>query len=350
MIDFFIDNYIVIVLALCSLLIINFNSKLFSSNYKIVRNGIYLILLLIIFEDFELYFSKLDYYVPYRLLFLVLCNIIKPFVAFYYIKGLTSKKLSNYVYIPIIINALVYISCFFCNFCIYFTNDNVLHYGILGFVCNFTCMFYFILLAKNLIYILKKGFYNIYIFVIYMSIFFAYYLNFTFPNRNNVHILLLVAVVLYYLFLYIDFTKKDALTKLYNRFSFYDDLKKYDKKITGIMSIDMNGLKKINDSLGHYEGDKHLIKIANTLEEFSSNSYFFYRIGGDEFACICLNQSKVQIKKIIEKIKNEMEKKNLSISVGYSIRKTLEDIELVYKDADNMMYMDKTNFYKKRKR
>ena len=45
-----------------------------------------------------------------------------------------------------------------------------------------------------------------------------------------------------------------------------------------------------------------------------------------------------------------MEKKNLSISVGYSIRKTLEDIELVYKDADNMMYMDKTNFYKKRKR
>ncbi len=349
MIEFIRDNYIVIVLALCSLLVIIFNSKLFSNNYKILKNSVYLILLLIVFEDFEFYFSTLDHFVKCRQVFFVLCNIIKPLIAFYYVKGLTGKEISNYMYTPILINALVYISSFFCKICIYFTSDNVLHYGILGHFGKLVCFLYFIMFAQKLIPILKKGFYNIYILVIYLGIVLAYYLNFSFPDRNNVHILMLVALILYYLFLYIDFTRKDALTMLNNRFSFYDDLKKYDRKITGIMSLDMNGLKKINDTLGHYEGDRYLINVARNLDSFDNGNYIFYRIGGDEFSCICLNQSKEQIVSTIKKIKKLMDKDNLSISIGYSIRKSLEDVDDVYKNADDMMYSEKEKFYKKKK-
>lgn len=346
MIEFIRDNYIVIVLALCSLLVINFNSKLFSKNCKILKNGVYLILLLIIFEDLEFHFSRLDHFVNCRLVFFVICNIIKPLIAFYYAKGLDQKKIKNYMYIPILINALVYISSFFCNICVYFTSDNVIHYGILGYFCKLVCFLYFLLFLKTLISILRKGLSNIYIAVIYLSVLLAYYLNFSFPDRNNVHILLLVALILYYLFLYIDFTKKDALTKLNNRFSFYDDLRTYDKKITGMMSIDMNGLKKINDSLGHSEGDKYLIRISDVLDKYNSTNYFFYRIGGDEFSCICINQNKTQIMHTIREIKKDLREKNLSVSIGYSVRQSFEDIDLVYKSADDMMYLEKEKFYK----
>ena len=73
-------------------------------------------------------------------------------------------------------------------------------------------------------------------------------------NTQDIEILnatVAFSVVIYYLFLYIEKTQIDTLTSLFNRDTYYRDLSKMDKDITGVIQYDMNGLKFINDNYGN---------------------------------------------------------------------------------------------------
>lgn len=82
---------------------------------------------------------------------------------------------------------------------------------------------------------------------------------------------------------------KDALTGIYNRRGFEKHLRslhdRYQEegKFLSIVSIDMNGLKYINDNFGHSEGDEALCRLAKILEELMGEDEICARVGGDEY-------------------------------------------------------------------
>lgn len=89
---------------------------------------------------------------------------------------------------------------------------------------------------------------------------------------------------------------KDSLTGIYNRRGFeknlrqiYEGLQK-DREHLSIVSIDMDGLKYINDHYGHGEGDEALRRLAKVMENIAGERDVCARMGGDEFAMLLLSE------------------------------------------------------------
>lgn len=89
---------------------------------------------------------------------------------------------------------------------------------------------------------------------------------------------------------------KDPLTGIYNRRGFekhlgqlYEDLRE-GKEYLGIASIDMDGLKYINDHYGHGEGDEALCRLARVMETLAGERDICARLGGDEFSMLLLSE------------------------------------------------------------
>ena len=142
-------------------------------------------------------------------------------------------------------------------------------------------------------------------------------------------------------------TFHDYLTGLYNRAYFEEELKRLDVKRLLPMSIivgDVNGLKLVNDSLGHDEGDVLLKKIAKILKESFRKEDIIARWGGDEFSIILPATSNEVANKIVQRVKEKCEKNStyemkLSISFGVTTKiEESEDIQELIKSSEEQMY------------
>ncbi|MFA5289729.1 MAG: HD domain-containing phosphohydrolase [Candidatus Izemoplasmatales bacterium] len=144
----------------------------------------------------------------------------------------------------------------------------------------------------------------------------------------------------------------DFLTGLYNRRHFVERLSILDEKKhhpLGVMMIDVNGLKIINDAYGHPFGDKALIKTAEVLLEQAAGRDDVFRIGGDEFAIIVCNTSDVDITQYVERIHERLKEITidnipLSVAIGYSIKTDHEQpFDEMMIHAENLMYRNKVS-------
>lgn len=116
-----------------------------------------------------------------------------------------------------------------------------------------------------------------------------------------------------------------------------------------ICFIDVDGLKIVNDTFGHKEGDKLLINITKILKESIRKTDFVIRMGGDEFLVVFPQMTIKEVNNVLERvlvlldeINNANEKYNLSISYGFyqyerETKKELTINELI-KRADAEMY------------
>lgn len=117
-------------------------------------------------------------------------------------------------------------------------------------------------------------------------------------------------------------------------------------KNVGVAYIDLNGLKAINDNYGHSNGDKFICTAADIFKMvFPDNSY---RIGGDEFVIIEQNIERDKYEERITALKNIMQDKQVSISIGVLWREYVDDLEELLKAADKLMYMEKEMYHKSR--
>ena len=105
----------------------------------------------------------------------------------------------------------------------------------------------------------------------------------------------------------------DPLTGLANRTLFYEISEKYlatakrNKSILGLMFIDVDNFKNINDMYGHKTGDKVLLEVANILKKCTRRSDVIARYGGDEFLVLLSNiNSYHNYKFIVSKIRYEL--------------------------------------------
>ena len=139
----------------------------------------------------------------------------------------------------------------------------------------------------------------------------------------------------------------DVLTGLFNRTTFFDDFLKFEKDITGIVQLDMNGLKYLNDNFGHLEGDKGLKTIAEAITNNATRRMYSYRLGGDEFIVLGINETDEKMKDFISKFKEEIKNTKYYCSIGYAYKdKKTTGVEKMLKISEERMYLDKAEFYK----
>lgn len=154
------------------------------------------------------------------------------------------------------------------------------------------------------------------------------------------------ALFIYYVFEILQHTKKDPLTGLLNRHAYHADICHNPEEITAFISIDMNGLKVLNDEQGHAAGDEALVTLALCFSRALKVRQFGYRIGGDEFVILCRKTSQAEMMKLINRIENAVEKTDYNCALGYSYAAGGEkSVEEMLKESDAMMYAAKENYY-----
>lgn len=149
-------------------------------------------------------------------------------------------------------------------------------------------------------------------------------------------------------------TYRDHLTGVYNRIYLEKEKYRLDQEMFYPLSVivgDVNGLKVINDALGHLEGDQLLMTMAMILEDNCREEDIVFRVGGDEFCILMPRTTNLEVKSIMKKINDACLAYNkshrldayvLSISLGSSTKTTREEsLDMHIKIADDQMYKAK---------
>jgi len=155
----------------------------------------------------------------------------------------------------------------------------------------------------------------------------------------------------------------DDLTCLYNRRGFFaaatQQLKLAQRNAQSLLLLfcDVDGLKKINDTCGHREGDLALIRTADALEQSFRGSDILSRLGGDEFVVLALEASNQSEEVILRRLEKNLKKLSatesryeLSLCVGvvrFDPKRPITLGELMVQ-ADKAMYEKKHSAQKSR--
>lgn len=149
----------------------------------------------------------------------------------------------------------------------------------------------------------------------------------------------------------------DGLTNLPNRArtdKYLEDLDK-SKKDYCIVSVDLNGLKTVNDKFGHVNGDKYIKDFSKVLTTTFEGTGFLSRIGGDEFMVVIEDPENVDIDALLGRLSSALNVMNAlyteytrSVATGYAYRHEFTDEATsheVYLLADQRMYETKKRMH-----
>ena len=150
--------------------------------------------------------------------------------------------------------------------------------------------------------------------------------------------------------------KHDVLTKLYNRAFYTTEINRLERNMLRPVScifMDMNGLKELNDTLGHDVGDNLLQRMGNILNQLVQQTlYSACRIGGDEFVVLLPGADEAALQNCLQSLQELLFVDNqfyshqpLSLSTGYATNKDGERMEDMLKRADMIMYQEKRDYY-----
>lgn len=167
-------------------------------------------------------------------------------------------------------------------------------------------------------------------------------------------------------YVYADYKKKladmqvryayfDRMTGLRNRHAFEDKLLELRDNLPSelcVIMADINGLKEVNDTIGHKAGDELIIGASECLSDAFDGIETIYRIGGDEF-CIIMSGSVEKAQSCLSKFEELLSKwrgryiNSVSVSTGAASIEGHDNIDAVITEADKNMYECKRNHYNK---
>lgn len=143
---------------------------------------------------------------------------------------------------------------------------------------------------------------------------------------------------------------EDSLTQLYNHNKFNQLMNTAPDgqwKCLGVAYFDLNGLKAINDHLGHSAGDALLRQAADQLRAvFDGRAY---RTGGDEFVVVDDKLSEEEFRAALVEVRGRMDAAGISYATGLSWRGENCSLKEQLDEADRRMYQEKRRFYRARK-
>jgi len=151
----------------------------------------------------------------------------------------------------------------------------------------------------------------------------------------------------------------DGLTKLYNSRSFYTQLEtevdrfnRY-KHPLALLLLDLDHFKDYNDSYGHLEGDKVLVRFSQIIRSCLRTNDSAYRYGGEEFTVILPETAGPEAKTVAQRIRAALEAERfypqdgrevqITISIGVTEYHSKEELSTFIQRADKAMYMSKQN-------
>jgi diguanylate cyclase (GGDEF)-like protein len=160
-----------------------------------------------------------------------------------------------------------------------------------------------------------------------------------------------LALLLYYIFLRELQFKYDVISGIMNRKAFESEMEICNggDNVVALVVLDLNDLKKINDSKGHHAGDKAILISATVLQESFEKIGKVYRIGGDEFCALCAGASEEDIAEALKKLEklllevNNIHDIKIELAYGCAFYNKEEDKSIyeTFKYADRHMYEHK---------
>ena len=350
MLKLLVDNYILIVLLIGFVILLS-NSLKTDKNRKNQRLKILVtvIVFLTISSSLKTYFDSLSYYSFGRTLTYFICYTLRPPVIILFTSLLCDRRFVKDLGYLCIINTIVYSTCFFNGLAFSFNEANVLIRGPLCYTAHIFSLFYFLVLLSVVVkqYSSQNRMRTVVLisFMIVSSI--ASYLDITIDNVNLFDPVMLICGLEFYLYLYIEHNKMDVMTNAFNRATFYSDIIKLYNNVTSIISIDMNDLKKINDTQGHDAGDLAISVVSDILLSIDNRYVRIYRIGGDEFVALCFYKDKTNVHSFITQAKEKLAETKYTCSFGFVYNDYKNDLYKLYKKADKHMYVEKEAYHNK---
>jgi diguanylate cyclase (GGDEF)-like protein len=149
----------------------------------------------------------------------------------------------------------------------------------------------------------------------------------------------------------------DPLTGLSNRRAFQDQLKRmvrrrqFGTEPLGILVLDLDNFKAINDRFGHAAGDRVLASFAEVARNSMRPTDCIYRIGGEEFCCLLPDATQEQALQVAERIRQAFEASvvdwrgtqiRCTVSIGVASSDQMgHDLDAMYGSADAAVYAAK---------
>lgn len=156
----------------------------------------------------------------------------------------------------------------------------------------------------------------------------------------------------------IHMAERDPLTSLFNRRRFHEELERNIAEAArrhtelGVLVMDLDGFKPINDEFGHYAGDQVLVTIAREVGGIVRRNEMFFRLGGDEFAVMTPESSEFEMVGLARRVANRIGELRFTFGSGRVSRLTAsigialypvhaDDGEQLVAHADSAMYQAK---------
>jgi diguanylate cyclase (GGDEF)-like protein len=139
----------------------------------------------------------------------------------------------------------------------------------------------------------------------------------------------------------------DALTGLMNRRGWEMRMKQAEEQCQRlganacVIAIDLDGLKRINDTLGHGQGDAFIKRAANALRTAARRDDFLARLGGDEFAYLAVGCEPEHAVIVLNRLAMALQKGEVPASLGYAMRDLAGSLSAAFHEADQAMYQNK---------
>lgn len=334
---FLIKNYVLLIMLGGLSILTVYDVYLEKKMLLRLRITLVLIFMLALFEYMEECYSSLPDPTNWRILFSAICYTLRPAIIMMIIFSV-NLNVKPIIVIPAVINAMVAFSAFFTGIAFSFTATNNFRRGVLGYLPHVISAIYLIFL----IYLNLKGIgraireHSLIMFIAIAAVGAAFLASIA--HDEVVNPTYAACILLYYLFLYSQHTKRDTLTGLLNRQSFYSDTEHRTEDIKAVISIDLNELKWLNDNYGHAEGDHAIAVVSEAFMACVSVGDRVYRIGGDEFIILCDKDGEEYLTELVEKLRKRVDDTGYSCAFGMSFGKPVEDM---IKEADQRMYDDK---------
>ena len=145
---------------------------------------------------------------------------------------------------------------------------------------------------------------------------------------------------------------RDSLSGLYNRRYFEEEMRRMDQRrfgSVGLIVLDVDGLKLVNDMFGHDSGDKLLFNVATLLTSCFREEDVIARIGGDEYSILLHDANEEVVQAACERLNKRTLAENvdnnhppLSLSIGFAVSDDPSiPMSQLFKQADSNMYREK---------
>ena len=303
--------------------------------------------LLVIVDSIEYYLSSLSYPTIGRIIMSILGYTLRPIIimnVILLVHQFKPKKLILY-FIPCMLVFIISSTALFSDISFSYDEANKFVRGPLGLVPHIVSIFYLVLTFyfSFTMYKEKSILENVIVLALIFSIIISIIVEMIFKIEGVLNMSIIISIAFYYLYINVQAYKRDTLTGALNRHSFFLDSKKIGKSLITIISLDVNDLKIINDSLGHLEGDALLCNITHIISKNLRGGSRLYRIGGDEFVILITKRmATFEAEEMYNSINTDLLKNNYSCAIGIAyVYDENESFKSLLKKADELMYEDK---------